>query len=64
MQIYRLPNKGSKCESPGKRRRGRPDLRWETYIGQAMADTDLREGDWNVRELQKEKGELPYHVIF
>lgn len=42
-------------EPLGKRRSRRLALRWETYIGHAMENKDLREGDWNLRELWREK---------
>nr|CAH7753961.1 unnamed protein product [Callosobruchus chinensis] len=49
MQEHRWPKRVLEWELPGRRRRGRPPLRWETYSG--MIDTDLRVGDWTVREL-------------
>lgn len=30
-------------------------LRWETYIGHAMADRDLSVGDWKERDLWRAK---------
>nr|CAH7733017.1 unnamed protein product [Callosobruchus chinensis] len=55
MPEHRWPKQVLEWEPPGRRRRGRPALRWETYIGHAMIDRDLRVGDWNVRELWREK---------
>nr|CAH7749295.1 unnamed protein product [Callosobruchus chinensis] len=47
MPEHRWPKRVLEWEPPGRRRRGRPALRWETYIGHAMIDRDLRVGDWN-----------------
>ena len=55
MPEYRWPKRILEWEPPGRRRRGRPTLRWKTYIGQAMAERGLREGDWNDRELWRVK---------
>nr|CAH7767557.1 unnamed protein product [Callosobruchus chinensis] len=57
MPEHRWPKRVLEWEPPGRRRRGRPALRWETYsyIGQAMIDRDLRVGDWNVKELWRKK---------
>ncbi|GJQ69985.1 hypothetical protein Trydic_g22493 [Trypoxylus dichotomus] len=48
---YKWPKKVLQWEPPERRERGRPALRWETYIGEAVVDRDLRVGDWNVRNL-------------
>ena len=55
MPNYRWPKIIANWSPHGRRKRGRPALNWEAYIKAAMDERDLREGDWENRELWKQK---------
>lgn len=55
----RWPRKLTEWSPEGRRRRGRPALSWETYIRDAMADRNLKDGDWEDKALWKQKTANP-----
>nr|CAH7769225.1 unnamed protein product [Callosobruchus chinensis] len=50
MPEHRWPKRVLEWEPPGRRRRGRPALRWEKYIRHAMIDRVLRVG-WSLQDI-------------
>lgn len=46
MPEYRRPKRMLEWDSPVRRRKGRPALKWKTYIGNIIIDIDLTAGNW------------------
>ena len=55
MEDGRLPKKVMKWSSPGRRKRGRPELTWAEEIGGLMEEMGLMEEDWNDRDKWEKK---------
>lgn len=55
MSEERWPKKILQWSPKGKRARGRPPMKWKTFISKAMEERNLKFGDWNDRLLWKQK---------
>lgn len=55
MNEMRWPKRILEWQPEGRRRRGAPALTWQKYIQKAMEDRGLEGGDWNNRQLWREK---------
>ena len=55
MADERLPKRATELREQGRRRRGRPRLRWEESIKRGVKKTG-EEGDWKKKKKETEKG--------
>lgn len=55
MSETRWPKQILQYSPRGKRRRGRPAMKWKSHIANAMEERGLQIGDWNNRQLWKQK---------
>ncbi|PSN48045.1 hypothetical protein C0J52_09109 [Blattella germanica] len=55
MSEERWPKKILQWSPKGKWARGRPPMKWKTFISKAMEERNLKFGDWNDRLLWKQK---------